>query len=637
MNFKEVYINGILLDIEEKDNPIQLTYAVNDLAELKDRQAYSTNTFKIPHTANNDFACGLPGDPNLIQLQPYRRNTARILQNGIEVLQNGIAIIRSSAGSIEIQILSGLIGFFDLLGDKSISDLDLSAYDHVWNINTVSASQSNTEGFIYPVIDYGFMSETLREADARRLRPAVFRKTIIERIIAEAGYTATGSYSAYSKYLNSIIPFTKDKFEHGQSYIDEQSQKSAAANKTIQQILSSGDTSRHVLFQDKNNTTDPGNHWNGSIYTATGVSRLNVKINYDIRITDIFKGGSTPEIYIWVQTNNGGGWVNRAEIKHTTEGDYKTSTYLNQVLEAQIDILNGEQMRIGWDVAPAINRAYVDMSAGAKITIENVPTDVIYGQEVQLSSTLPEISQKNFFKDFLQNFGLIAIPDNYSKKLLLINMEDVYANKNKAYEIPDSKLVNSPEAVTFTLPNYGINNNAVYKEDNAVPGDLGKGTIVLDNLTLEQNIDLFESIFAATVKAVKLGGLNVSQIIKIEDEATGDFKTKTEPRILIDQKVNSAFDFFDGASRTSVTVISLPLFDGLDYQTLFEENYAEIKRMLYRPYIVTKQILLKEIDIQQITDWTVPVYDKKTASYYYKNLINYLQGDISTISLIRLP
>jgi hypothetical protein len=55
---KELYINGVLCDLNEKDNPITLTYQVNDLAELKDRQAYSTNNFKLPPTQNNRRICG---------------------------------------------------------------------------------------------------------------------------------------------------------------------------------------------------------------------------------------------------------------------------------------------------------------------------------------------------------------------------------------------------------------------------------------------------------------------------------------------------------------------------------------------------------------------------------------------------
>jgi len=85
-----------------------------------------------------------------------------------------------------------------------------------------------------------------------------------------------------------------------------------------------------------------------------------------------------------------------------------------------------------------------------------------------------------------------------------------------------------------------------------------------------------------------------------------------------------------------VSQISLPTFTGLSYVDLLADNYVELARMLYRPFVVNKQILLTEVDISNI-DWRIPVYDGKSASYYYKNLITYQQGSVSTISLIRMP
>ena len=165
MNNKEVYINDRLVDLDEVKSPIRLTYAINDLAELKDRQAYSTNSFKLPLTQNNLDICGYPNNPEIVGLQPYRKNTAKIVQGGVEVLVNGIAIITSSGDSISVQILSGLKGFFDTLGEKKLKDLDLSEWDHIWNLETVWQSQLNTEGFVYSVIDYGGLSTSERIAD----------------------------------------------------------------------------------------------------------------------------------------------------------------------------------------------------------------------------------------------------------------------------------------------------------------------------------------------------------------------------------------------------------------------------------------------------------------------------------------
>ena len=636
MNNKEVYINGRLVDLDEAKSPIRLTYSVNNLGELKDRQAYSTNSFKLPPTQNNIDICGYPNNPEIIGLQPYRKNTAKIVQNGIEILVDGIAIITSSSiTDINVQILSGLKGFFDTLGEKKLKDLDLSEWDHIWELETVALSQENTEGYIYPVIDYGGLSDTEKRADTRQLRPATFRKTIIEQMAIDAGYTISGSYSAYQKYIDSIVPFTNDKFEHSEEFINQPNTFSSVARSVNGQQMLNDFRDGTFVFTDYS-TTDPGNNWDGDEYTAPITLKVKAKLSYSIRIRDQYKGGAVPSITIRLQKYNGSTWNTFAENTHIAQGEFTDHDYLDQVIENSIDLSTGNKIRVVWHSEPATDRVYGLLFPNAIIDIKYEPVEVLYEQEVQLAATLPDITQKNFFKDFLQQFGLIVIPDNYNKSLLLINMEDVYNNKPNAYDISD-KLFNSVDNNSFSLDNYGIRNLAKYKDDDNVVDGLGDGVFYLDNQTLEDEATVIDSIFSATENINKMGGIQVAVIKKIEDvEVSSEFKIKTQPRILLNSLLNTDFTFFDATGTQTAFTISVPKFDGLSYERLIDENYGEIIRMLYRPYLVTKEILLSETDIANI-DWSIPVYDKKTASYYYKNQITYQQGSLSTISLIRMP
>jgi hypothetical protein len=635
MNNKEVYINDQLVDLDEGKSPIRLTYAVNDLAELKDRQAYSTNSFKLPLTQNNLSICGFPLDAPIIGLQPYRKNTGKVVQGGVEILVNGIALITGASDSIQVQILSGLKGFFDTIADKKLSELDLSAYDHVWDLATVAGSQLNTDGFIYPVIDYGGLSVTDRRADVRQLRPATFRKTIIEQIAIDAGYSISGSYTAYQKYIDSLVPFTNDKFSHSKDYADNLATYNTSARKTIDQQITSGDRNQIIVFQD-DATTDPSGAWSGSEFTAQVTGNYAVQLNYDLTMVRVVFGGSTPDLYVSIQKLIGGTWVDQAgNLTTCTNAIAVPQDFNGQSVSVNISLLAGEKLRVNSLQGPSNNRQFDTMKAGASISFNPIVEDVIYKSDVQLAATLPDVTQKNFFKDFLQQFGLTVIPDNYRKSLLLINMEDVYANKPNAEDITD-KLFNSVDDVTFALDGYGINNYAKYKEDDNVLAGLGNGVMTLDNLTLNAEVTIIESIFAASQSVIKMGGVSVTEIKKIEDIAVNsDFKVKTQPRILLNGLLSTRFIFFDNVAFQEVFQISLPKFDGLSYVDLLSENYPEFQRMLYRPYIVEKQILLSEVDIANI-DWRIPVYDKNTASYYYKNQITYQQGQVSTISLIRM-
>jgi hypothetical protein len=637
---KELYINGILCDLSEKDNPIALSYEVNNLAELKDRQAFTTNNFKLPLTQNNRRACGFPDTGSIIGLQPYRKNTCKIVQDGIEILTNGIALITSCKDFISVQALSGLIGFFDLLEGKSIRDLDLSAYEHTWDLATIVASQANTDGYTWSVIDYGSISETERSVNVKQLRPATFRKTIIQKIIAEAGYSVQGEPTDI-RYTKSTIPFSNDKFEHGQSFINAANTFSASAKTLVDQEFSNDVRDGVASFPD-DFTTDPGNHWSGTEYTAPATMKAKVRMApYTIMVRDQYKGGSTPYIVVRIEKWNGSTWSTVAENQHIAGQEFTDIVYADQVLEADVDLEAGDKIRIAWHNDPDTQRIVGHLYPGAQVSITYQPTEVIFGQPVQLEATLPDISQKDFFKDFLQNFGLIVVPDNYRKHIRLVNMEEVYYNKYQALDWTE-KFTDSPPDIDYSFGSYGINNYGNYKKDNAVPDATGRGVMVFDNQTLKTDVDLFTSKFAASVSVMKMSGVSVAQIKKIEDALTSlEFKTKTEPRILVDEKVNTTIIFTDGANTQSANTISLPYFtatgkSGLSYQELFDEHYPEILRMLYRPFVMNRNILLKPTDLQTL-DFTLPIFDKNTGAYYYNNgVFDYIAGEECKISLVKL-
>lgn len=636
---KELYINDILCDLSEKDNPIALTYEVNDIAELKDRQAYRTNNFKIPLTQNNRRACGFPDTGSIIGLQPYRKNTCKIVQDGIEVLPKGIAIINQTSGEISVQCLSGLIGFFDLIDSKSIRDLDMTEFEHDWTLATVVDSQLNDEGFIYPIIEYGSLSETDRIVNVRQLRPATFRHTIIEKIISEAGYTASGVIFSDQRYLRSLHPFSLDKFEHGKSFVDASNTFSASARSQTNQEFSNDDRDGVVVFSD-DTATDPGNNWSGTEYIAPDIVSVKVKLNYDLRVRDQYKGGSTPDITIRIQKFVSS-WVTVVETTHPAVGEFEDYDYMDQVLETNIDLLAGQKIRVAWHSGPDTNRIYGVWYAGSQIAITYQAAEVVFGQSIQLEATLPKISQKDYFKDFLQNFGLIAIPDNYKKHLLLINMQEVYENKYRALDWTDKFTDRRPE-IDYSFGSYGINNYGVYKDDDSVPDGTGDGVLVFDNLTLKQNVDLFTSQFAASISVNRLNGVVIARILKIEDPAKSlNFTLKTEPRILMDDKVNIGITFTDDTTEVLESTVSIPYFQqpgklGIGYQDYFDNHYPEMLRMLYRPFVQDRWILLKARDLQNL-NFTLPIFDRKDSAYYYNNGIKeWISGEECKISLIKM-
>lgn len=632
---KEVYINDILLDLSEKDNPIALSYQVNDLGELKDRQAFTSNNFKVPITQNNRKACGYPDDGAIISVEPYRKNRARIVQDGIEIISNGIAIITGTSNSIEIQVLSGIIDFFSLLDGKSIRDLDFSDLEHVWNRVTVRASQANTSGYVYPIIDYGNLPLTGKTIDARYLRPAVFRHTIIEKIISGTGYEIEGLILKDPIYLRGLLPFSLDKFEHGKSFNINSFRASA---KTNQFITYNNNTRDHVISFPDDATTDPSGLWNGTEYTSAVTAKVKVSLKYTIDVRDTFKGGSQPQVSIYVQKLISGVWNAIAENEHYPQGEFQTQTLVDQKLDLELDMKPGDKIRVLLRYEPSTDRMLAAIYSGATINIDPVQQDVIFGQSVQLEATLPDISQKDFFKEFLQNFGLIVLPIS-GNKIKLTSLSEVYSNIPNAKDWTE-KFTDDTIQYDYDFGDYGINNYGKYKQDENVPIGLGDGLMIFDNQTLKQEVDIFTSKFSATESVFRLDGVQVSRINKISNPVESlDFSVKTQPRILLDNKASIGFATIGDptGSNGNNLPLSIPLFSGISYQDLFNKYYYELQRMLYRPLVIERNILLNAIDIYEL-DFTKPIFDKKTGSYYYLNSIkNYIAGEVCNCILVKMP
>lgn len=219
----DLFVNGKRLEVSES-TPIALTYVANDLAELRNRQSNHTNRFKLPLTRLNREILELPDVINSETLIPYRSNDAIIIQEGVQIVPEGLFEIIQVQEFIEAQVIHGNTAFFDKIKDKDLRDLDLSAFNHTWNLTNVVSSRNNTavDGYIYPLINYGNLTSGSNVFDVRLQPASIFFKTIFDQIHVDAGFTKTGNIFTKSvnvgglfgtnvvMYPNLIIPFSND-------------------------------------------------------------------------------------------------------------------------------------------------------------------------------------------------------------------------------------------------------------------------------------------------------------------------------------------------------------------------------------------------------------------------------------------
>lgn len=117
-----IYIDNELVDTFT-DTEVYITYQVNDIAELANRQADFTNRIRLPLTPKNRRIFGYAVSTSSESDRPYTQLPCRIVQDGIEIIANGTAEIEAAEDAFEVQVFSGIFNLFNAIGDARISEL----------------------------------------------------------------------------------------------------------------------------------------------------------------------------------------------------------------------------------------------------------------------------------------------------------------------------------------------------------------------------------------------------------------------------------------------------------------------------------------------------------------------------------
>jgi hypothetical protein len=699
MNQLQLYINDQLVDLSD-DSPIALTFQINNLAEVKNQQGNTSNQFKLPLTQRNRQILGFPDDVAFCTGLPYRQYQARLMQDGLEVIPYGLAEIsgveQDSAG---ITIVSGNVDFFDAI-DGKLHDMGDSTsqwsgygknlvwkpYEHAWTLDNAATSQSKTEGWIWPVIDYGNITDDFTQPiNVHNMRPGFFIKTAIDLLLQSAGYRAKGSLLDDPLYPLMIAQFSNSSFEHGTDYQNQTDTRGLNASNAAGTNLNHPFVSNPagtLLWHSIN--SDAGNQFTGNrLFTSAQENNVNITVTFP-RV--LLHGRVTPTdnashltIYVRLHTpgqpdttpaeldfsfnghgekkaghgSDPNGWT---RIAGSGSGIVGEIDIYNTKLTFNTTLATGQSIDIYYTWYGLTHcRAYI--YPGALLVIESQKDTVKYGQLVQCERIFPDISQKDLLKDTLQRFGIICQTDNASKTISFNSFKDVVANIPIAKNWT-AKCIDQGKQVTFKLGSYAQVNYMQYKDDDSVlPAKFGWAQINIADQTLPATAELFTSAFAPTLNRPYYGG-SITQI-KMMDATSGsiDFSIGVSPRILIDQKTDlrklaQTITLTDGAGNNRVIndVISTPYFykpdapepapgygaASLKFDDLRKKYYAELEKILTQTKKVVRYFLLTPRDILEL-DLLIPVYLEQDNAYYYINKIDsWRKGQPCKVELVKL-
>jgi hypothetical protein len=223
------------------DESVSLNYNIADVTDLSAKNSSYSKTIKLPDTGRNRQAFSnifsveaispiwsgnLPVPVQQRSFNPTKKVRCLILQDTITIFSGNIQLTNivydynRQAHFYETVVYADNDTLFKVIGEQYLSDLNLSRYDHIWNVNNIKNSWgspgngSYTNGYFYPLIDYGFpfdynytsvVTNTIRYD---RLYPAFYAKIIFDQIFSEAGFSYTSDFLNSERFTELIVPFS---------------------------------------------------------------------------------------------------------------------------------------------------------------------------------------------------------------------------------------------------------------------------------------------------------------------------------------------------------------------------------------------------------------------------------------------
>jgi len=360
-----VYPNQISLDLADNAISIALQYAIDDVRNIDKKNTNYSKTITVPGTKKNNKAFGSLFDVNATfdQFNPNLKIDARIVVDSSPVLEGYLQLnkvkklnnadLQGNKISYEVVVFDDSIDFIQTLGDKLLTELDISDKDHNYNKTNIENAW-NTHTFAdlyqYPLLDKeeeGYLTTDFK--------PAFYHKGLLNKIALDAGYSLEGSFiDSNTQYDKEIIAWDGE-----------------TPKLTDSQIISR---------QYKSGLTDVTDTVGGTTYDKNGWGLLRDNIsgnlNYDdITSTSLFDNtsgyvtASDPSTSYWEVSETG-------RYNFTFESRFRITT---QNLESVTALVSSSP-------AGGISNTYAKVQIRIEL-FDAVSGELVTGQAVSLEST----------------------------------------------------------------------------------------------------------------------------------------------------------------------------------------------------------------------------------------------------------
>jgi hypothetical protein len=599
---EELYINGLLIDLPKKS--IAYTLQVNDLSDVKDRNAHYTNNIKIPKTDSNVEKLellALAGNTTTLQ---YNSVEIKYVVDGIELISNGQGHLKNTNNFYNLVIYDGNIILTELLGKLQLNELDWSAHNHDLTEAQWTSSFTNTSGYLYVLGAYYELDSLANNSpfviDVNT--PSFYLHTLFNMIFNQQGHTVTGDIFSDSEYLSRVITMDRG-FER------------VATN--TQSLQFNKSTVLDPEIDESEAYTGPATTFNEYV---KGSHTISVSSSHTVQVTGFVTITFGIEHTIAIKVNN----VIREEFEFISDQTFNFESDLNLNAGDEVEIV----VKIKAQEFSEFNR--VQFSTAFNINIYRNTYSIPITFEDLIGDTL----QIDFVKDIMQHFGLIFRKIKNDTVFDFIQIKELLIDRSGAEDWSDKYTAVINEAYK---PPYAKNNILKYSYDDIGNSNIDQtyadGLITIDNNRLAEEKTLFTSLFKAgvldnnfyrhkhwidddNVITINSDGLRIYKVLQVTDSLKYKFLFKST-----------------GSSTLNGTVAK---FQFIDYQEIVNSSYLEFQELIREYKLTGMGINLSVIDIYNI-DFFKLKYIKQLGAYYYLNKVsNFKNERITRAELLRI-
>ena len=484
----ELYINGILVDLNEKI-PFPLTYAISDIKDISSRKGNNSKTIALPGTSTNvqlmanvfslSATAGAP--ITFMNFDPSVKATARYYHNGVlefnGVCQLQECIQNDGNWTFNIVLISETIDYIGRLKNIKINALNWSDYNHAftyanqqdsWNGNIVRNGAPFTNGlganwyglgYYYGLVDYGYQRPAPATFGVEHIPPHVFCYDILKRSFDVAGITWQSAFFESQRFKRLLMAYPG-------GVLPQITPEQAAIDSAF--TSENNDADGFVM----NATSATGNFWinpftSFNIYDSTIVADPSGQVQNTSPFT--FVPSSEGLFAVRYQGDH--------EITLSTNagliiwGNYTVSLVVrkNGVIDTTTQITSGSittpvvgsvTIPYSFDVAPTINLTFSDVldarlrldftdgqtagfgnitvqieSIDATLDVEKQPQALTPGSTLNIATLLPDMTADVFFKGLISMFNLYVKPNDTDPTIMEIEpLVDFYEGTDTALD-----------------------------------------------------------------------------------------------------------------------------------------------------------------------------------------------------------